>query len=46
MMKRLRNTLASSLPFCAAIIATVLRPVREQFHGERSGLIADPFGHR
>jgi PhnB protein len=26
--------------------ATVLRPVQDQFHGERSGLIADPFGHQ
>jgi PhnB protein len=26
--------------------ATVLRPVRDQLHGERSGMIADPFGHQ
>jgi len=26
--------------------ATVLRPVQDQFYGERSGLIADPFGHQ
>jgi PhnB protein len=26
--------------------AIVLRPVQDQFHGERSGMIADPFGHR
>ena len=26
--------------------ATVLRPVQDQFHGERSGLIVDPFGHQ
>jgi PhnB protein len=26
--------------------ATVLRPVRNQPHGERSGMIADPFGHQ
>jgi uncharacterized glyoxalase superfamily protein PhnB len=25
--------------------ATVLRPVMDQMHGERSGMIADPFGH-
>jgi uncharacterized glyoxalase superfamily protein PhnB len=25
--------------------ATVLRPVKDQMHGERSGMIADPFGH-
>jgi PhnB protein len=25
--------------------ATLLRPVQDQFHGERSGMIADPFGH-
>ena len=25
--------------------ATVLRPVQDQFYGERSGMIADPFGH-
>jgi PhnB protein len=25
--------------------AIVLRAVQDQFHGERSGLIADPFGH-
>ncbi|MGY4399046.1 PhnB protein [Sphingomonas sp. UYAg733] len=26
--------------------ATVLRPVKDQFHGHRSGLLADPFGYR
>ena len=26
--------------------ATVLRPVQDQFYGERSGMIADPFGHQ
>jgi PhnB protein len=26
--------------------ATVLRPVQDQMHGERSGMIADPFGHQ
>lgn len=26
--------------------ATVLRPVRDQPHGERSGMIADPYGHQ
>lgn len=26
--------------------ATVLRPVQNQLHGERSGMIADPFGHQ
>lgn len=26
--------------------ATVLRPLADQFYGERSGQIADPFGHR
>ena len=26
--------------------ATVLRPVQDQLHGERSGMIADPFGHQ
>jgi PhnB protein len=25
--------------------ATLVRPVRDQFYGERSGMIADPFGH-
>jgi len=25
--------------------ATLLRPVENQFHGNRSGLLADPFGH-
>jgi len=25
--------------------ATVLRPLRDQFYGERSGAIRDPFGH-
>jgi PhnB protein len=25
--------------------ATVLRPVEDQFYGDRSGMIADPFGH-
>lgn len=26
--------------------ATVLRPVEDQFHGNRSGMVADPFGHK
>lgn len=26
--------------------ATLLRPVEDQFHGNRSGLVADPFGHK
>jgi len=26
--------------------ATVLRPAQDQFYGDRSGMIADPFGHR
>jgi len=26
--------------------ATVLRPAPDQFYGDRSGLIADPFGHQ
>ena len=26
--------------------ATVLRPVQDQMHGQRSGMIADPFGHQ
>ena len=26
--------------------ATVLRPVEDKFYGDRSGMIADPFGHR
>ncbi|HUY13920.1 MAG TPA: VOC family protein, partial [Terriglobia bacterium] len=26
--------------------ATVLRPVIDQFYGDRSGLFADPFGHQ
>lgn len=26
--------------------ATVLRPVQDQMQGERSGMIADPFGHQ
>jgi PhnB protein len=26
--------------------ATLLRPVEDQFHGNRSGMIADPFGHK
>ena len=25
--------------------ATLLRPVRDQFYGDRSGMIADPYGH-
>lgn len=25
--------------------ATVLRPVQDQFYGDRSGTVADPFGH-
>jgi PhnB protein len=30
----------------AAAGATVLRPVEDKFYGDRSGMIADPFGHR
>ena len=26
--------------------ATVLRPLQNQFYGERSGTVSDPFGHR
>jgi PhnB protein len=26
--------------------AKVLRPVQKQFYGDRSGTIADPFGHK
>lgn len=26
--------------------ATVLRPVQDQFYGDRAGMIADPFGHQ
>ena len=26
--------------------ATVLRPVQDQFYGDRSGMIVDPFGHQ
>jgi PhnB protein len=26
--------------------ATVLRPVKDEFYGDRAGMIADPFGHR
>jgi PhnB protein len=26
--------------------ATVLRPAQDQFYGDRSGMIADPFGHQ
>ena len=26
--------------------ATELRPVKDQFHGDRSGLLEDPFGHQ
>ncbi len=26
--------------------ATLLRPVEDQFHGNRAGMIADPFGHK
>ena len=25
--------------------ATVLRPLKDQFYGDRSGTLADPFGH-
>ena len=25
--------------------ATVVRPVKDQFYGDRSGTVADPFGH-
>lgn len=28
-----------------ALGATELRPVKAQFHGDKSGLLADPFGH-
>jgi len=26
--------------------ATLLRPVEDQFHGNRSGMVADPYGHK
>jgi PhnB protein len=26
--------------------ATILRPAQDQFHGDRSGMLADPFGHQ
>ncbi len=26
--------------------ATLLRPVQDQFHGNRAGMVADPFGHK
>jgi PhnB protein len=26
--------------------ATVLRPVKDEFYGDRSGMIVDPFGHK
>jgi PhnB protein len=26
--------------------ATMLRPLQDQFYGERSGTVLDPFGHR
>ena len=26
--------------------ATILRPAQDQFYGERSGMLADPFGHQ
>jgi PhnB protein len=26
--------------------ATVVRPVKDEFYGDRAGLIADPFGHK
>lgn len=26
--------------------ATLLRPVENQFHGSRSGMVADPYGHK
>ncbi|MGD0864213.1 MAG: VOC family protein [Rhizomicrobium sp.] len=26
--------------------ATILRPAQDQFYGDRSGMIADPFGHQ
>ncbi|MFO1039580.1 MAG: VOC family protein [Geminicoccaceae bacterium] len=29
----------------AAAGATILRPVSDQFYGDRSGMIVDPFGH-
>lgn len=28
-----------------AAVAKVLRPVKDQFYGDRSGTLADPFGH-
>ena len=30
----------------AAAGATVLRPVKDEFYGDRTGMIADPFGHK
>ena len=26
--------------------ATVLRPVKDEFYGDRAGMVADPFGHK
>ena len=26
--------------------ATILRPAQDQLHGDRSGMLADPFGHQ
>jgi hypothetical protein len=30
----------------AAAGATVLRPVKDELYGDRTGMIADPFGHK
>ena len=30
----------------AAAGATVLRPVKDEFYGDGTGMIADPFGHK
>ena len=32
-------------PKAIALGATELRPVKDQFHGDRSGMLLDPFGH-
>ncbi len=30
----------------AAAGAVILRPVKQEFYGDRTGMIVDPFGHR
>ncbi len=31
---------------CTEAGAVLLRPVKDEFHGDRTGMVTDPFGHK